>query len=140
MLLKTTDADIAVAVCANRRRCLLAQAVDRQLALGGRGYIKVDANGLAYTKDKQRHTWHLPKTAVLSLRQFDEIGEHEGQIAARAAMRPASYRLIHVKSAPIPPPASRARKDKINARRNRIAAEERAQGIVRRTYKRYVGL
>jgi hypothetical protein len=78
---------------------------------------------------------------VQRLRRFDEIGERKGQIAARKALRPGSVTLTLISHEPIPPKQTRARMNQINARRNRIAAEERAQGIIpRKPYRRYVGL
>jgi hypothetical protein len=137
--LQVTLTDIGRARCANRRRCVLAQALDRQLGLGGKGYIRVDANGAGYTRDKERHLYHLPNTAVSYLRRFDEIGEAKGEMEARRAIRPRKFVLDFIKTTPIPPVASRKRKDQINARRNAVRAEEKGKGILPKTYRRYVG-
>jgi hypothetical protein len=142
IILEITKNDIVTAKCGNRRQCVIAHAVDRQLQLGGLGYIKIEGNDAAYTQAGFRHLLRLPRTALVMLRDFDEIGASQGLETAREVMFsrcPIKYRLREVNVTKIPPPASRERKDQINARRNRIASEEHAQGIVRPKRKRYAG-
>jgi hypothetical protein len=140
MVLQIADDDIATAVCGNRRRCVLAQALDRQLSLAGRGYIKADASGVRYNCQGYRQWFALPQPAIDMLRNFDEVGEKQGTMAARATITPGtSFKLTFIRQSKIPPKACRERMDQINRRRNQIAAEERTQGIIRRKRKRYTG-
>jgi hypothetical protein len=147
LTLEITKDDVTSAVCGNRRQCVIAHAIDRQLKLGGLGYISVDANKTAYTHAGYRHQCHPPKSALDLLRRFDEEGQRNGLHAARDMTlhelenHPIQFKLIEIRRSKISPPASRERKDQINRRRNGIAAEDRAQGIVRPAKrKRYTGV
>jgi len=57
LVLKPVRKDVATAVCQNRRECVLAHAVDRQLGLKGRGYVRVDANRMAMLRPP--HASHI---------------------------------------------------------------------------------
>ena len=138
--LQVTVGDISRARCGNRRQCVLAQAIDRQFGLAGKGYVRVDASHAAYTKDGKRHRYHLSSKAVLYLRRFDVVGETKGEAEARRAINPQKFDMQLLDTKPIPPPADRKRKDQINKRRNTVRALERAKGILPTTYKRYTGL
>ena len=70
--------DIERGECANRRRCVLAQAVDREIGLAGKGYINVDAHEIAYTFDGWRYRYKPPRAAMRYLREFDQLGETQG--------------------------------------------------------------
>jgi hypothetical protein len=142
MILEITDADIRGAMCGNRRHCVIANALNRQFLLGGHGCILVDGAGCAFNQDGWRYRWRLPRRALRLLRDFDAIGATAGTAAARAYVEPTSFNLREdgprTKS---PPPASRATKDRINRRRNLLAAENRKLGIKPlRPHKRYAGI
>lgn len=140
VVFRVTVPDIARGECANRRQCVIAQALDRQFGLGGRGYIRVDANLIALTFDGHRYQYHPPRKAMAYLRRFDKIGELKGVQAAREAMQPAEFKCKLLDVKPIPESATAERKEQINhARRNRIA-ELKARGIYREPHRRYAGV
>jgi hypothetical protein len=133
--------DIAEGECANRHRCILALAANREMKLGGKGYVRVDANEISFTKNGIRYRYHPARAAMDYIRKFDEIGETRGLYAARVEMQPAVFRCTLFSANPIPPVASPARKAQINKARNRRNAELRAQGVLpRKPYRRYVGI
>jgi len=132
--------DIARGECANRRQCVIAQAVDRQFELGGRGYIRVDANEVSMTHGAKRYRYHPPRPLLTYLRRFDRIGEQQGLTAAREAMEPAAFVCKLLSANAIPPVASRKRKDQINDARRKRHAELKARGIYREPHRRYVGV
>jgi len=142
MKLEISQEDIMKAVCGNRRRCVIANALNRQFDLGGHGYVLVDGAGCAFTKEGWRYRWRLPRNAIRLLRDFDAIGETEGTDAARSYLEPTFFSLREDgPRTKIPPPASRARKNQINRRRNRIAEENRKLGIKPpASHRRYAGI
>jgi hypothetical protein len=133
--------DIAAAQCGNRARCLLALAVDRQFELAGKGYVRVDANELAFNFEGRRWRYHLPKRAVKYLRRWDELGAQLGLEAAREQFQPARFELLLAATSPIAPKGTRARKDRVNYLRNQKSAAARAAGQTRsQPAPRYVGI
>jgi hypothetical protein len=135
------DQDIRHAECGNRARCLLALAIDRQFELGGKGYIRVDANEASFNFAGARWRWHLPKRAVKYLRAWDEAGEQLGVDAAREQFQPAQFELLLAASSPVSPQKTRARQDQINqARRRRDNAAKAAGQPHRKPALRYVGI
>ena len=119
---------------------MIAQAVDRQFELGGFGYIRVDANEVAMTNNGTRYRYHPPVTMLKYLRRFDRLGEQKGLAAAREAMEPATFTCKLLSAKPIPPKASRERKDQINTARHKRTAELKARGVYREPHRRYVGV
>jgi hypothetical protein len=139
--IRVCKVDLGQAKCGSRARCVVALATDRQEKLGGLGYIRVDANVVAYTQHGVRRRYHPPHALLRYLRKFDKIGQESGEKAARAAMPERSFKLTLIDTCPVSEPASRARMDQINALRNLKAAAARAKGISRKQpAKRYAGI
>lgn len=131
--LRVLKQDIALAKCGNRRRCVLAQALNRQESLGGFGYIRVDANEMAFTKDRMRRHYHIPRRALIYLRNFDELGARKGEDVARLSTEPREFIFKLMEAHPAAPTASRERKDQINAARRKHGPRPKAA-------PRYVGV
>lgn len=138
--IKTIKDDFDRAVCANRRQCVFAHTFDRVFDLGGKGYIRVDANAAALTNSGMRYRYSPTRSMLTCVRTFDRIGATKGVAAARAAMKPSTYTLHLISATEIPPKVSRKRKDQINAARAAQRAEQRARGVYQKPQPRYVGV
>ena len=146
--LNIEQGDIDRALCQNRGRCVLSVASNRQfngLKNGGYGRLSgtpmTDARTLAVTHNGFRYTFLTSSPMVAYLRRFDEIGEKSGIDVARKSMKPRGFRMKLISKTEIPPTATRARKDQINAARNKRNAERRLQGEkIKTPRKRYVGV
>jgi hypothetical protein len=135
-----TQADIDEAKCANRAQCVIARAIDRTFRLHGTGYIRVDANQAGVTVGDTRFVHVTPRPALRYVQRFDEIGEREGEDAARAKTKPRTFTFELFKTVPINQPSSPERKARINELRNERNAKRRAMGIYDRPRPRYVGV
>jgi hypothetical protein len=136
--------DVVTAECGNRRQCVLAQGTNRNLGLGGHGYIRVDAMGLAFTKGEWRYRLAMNIRAKNFLAAFDKLGELYGLDGARAKTlekmgKGVSFRFKLIERIKISPKASPARRQQINAARNARNAEKRARGEYVAPSPRYVG-
>lgn len=141
--LKPTEADARQARCANRAACFYAQAIDRQFDLGGHGYIKCDANEFSFSCDGRRYHFHPTKAPMTILRRFDEIGQRQGEEAARNWLLLHGLKSTNLKfvgSRAVTPTATRERKDQINVARNKRNAELRLQGQSLARRPRYAGV
>src|SRR5665213_3624444 len=97
----------------NRQQCGIAVAIREKFP--DARYIKVDYNEASYTLDGVRWSWALPRTALRWAQQLDREGKDR--------LKPLRCSLKFISSRVIPPPATRERKDQINAaRKARIAA------------------
>lgn len=145
LTLNVKPEDVLNAACGNRRQCVLAHAVNRQMGLGGQGYIKVDATGLAFTIDGQRHRFAMNLRAKQFLAEFDQVGETQGTEVARTVSlsrlgtsRNFTFKRIDI--TPVTRVCTPAQRTKINERRVARDAAKRAQGEkVHRSSARYVG-
>jgi hypothetical protein len=99
--LVVTVGDIECAECRSRRRCPIALAVNRQLALGGDGNVKVDANELRFTLEQRRCTCRMTRGALAYLRGWDELSTRIGLEAARAQYKPAYFKLPVIEVRPL---------------------------------------
>jgi len=132
--------DINHAICGNRRNCVIALAVDRQFNLKGTGYTSVDANDIGITYKGIRYHYKPNRSMMTYLRTFDYIGEKKGIEEARQATKPKGFKCRFISSDYIAPPATEARKKRINdLRRERIAAAK-AAGTYQPARRRYAGV
>ena len=135
-----TAADIALAQCGNRSRCVLAQTVRRQFDLGGQGLVEVDANGMRVSKDGFRYFYTCGHSPIGFLRRFDILGEERGLDIARELTKERAFIYTLVSVSPVVKPKSREEQDEINRRRRERDADKRAKGNYTRKHKRYTGV
>jgi hypothetical protein len=137
----TTPEDIHRADCSLPASCMGAVCMNRMHELGGHGYIRFEANEVAWTKDGYRYIARPFRNALEMLRDFDELGELYGETEARTLMHPREFALQLISVAKIPAKASRARKDQINRARQAREAVRRASHLPpEEPKKRYSGV
>lgn len=91
MNINVTQADINAATCADPTHCMIHIAVKR--AIGGHGYVKVDARGVFITRrDDYREHAVLPRRAYRKMLQFDKD---------RASVGPFAFGLTFAKTTKI---------------------------------------
>jgi hypothetical protein len=138
---QTTREDIHEADCGLPAKCMGAVCINREHELGGRGYIRFEANEVAFTKDDYRYLSRPFRNALEMLRDLDELGERVGETEARNLMDAREFTLELISVTKIPAKASRARKDQINRARQAREAQRRAIGLpAQEPRKRYSGV
>lgn len=141
VVINVTQEDIDRGECGERAHCVIAQAIDRQFKLGGKGYIRVDANGWSATKDGIRYGYHSTHTMARYLRMFDELGAEHGVEKARTIVGPRRFGSKLVDVRPVTRSTTPERRAQINAARNRKLAAAKEKGIAPKKYlPRYVGV
>jgi hypothetical protein len=133
--LAVTAEDIACAECRSRRRCPIALAVNRQLALGGDGNVSVDANELRFSLEQRRCSCRLTKGALAYLRAWDEISAKIGLEAARAQFKPAYFKLPVIEVRPLA-----IRGARVTQRPSPQPRRSRRRRSVNDTKLRYIGV
>jgi hypothetical protein len=97
-----SDIDNSEKRCA--QRCMIATAVKRILGESNHGYVAVRSNGVAITVGDYRHSYKLPRVPVRRLIEFD-MGD---------TVEPFSFNMALAETRKKSPPATQARKDRIN--------------------------
>jgi hypothetical protein len=102
-----TQADINSATCADPTHCMIHFAVKR--AIGGHGYVKVDARGVFVTRrDDYREHAVLPKHVYQKMLQFDRD---------KSSLRPFSFTLKFKKTTKIQKYTAKQLEHRENTRR-----------------------
>jgi hypothetical protein len=136
--LRVIQEDTNGAKCGDPTKCVIVRAIRRERGLKPDEHCRVDSNAVTITSGDFIWSYHVTKSALQLVCNFDQIGEQRGEAAARAAMpRRVTFLMTYFKWRRKPPPRP-ARSPSTTVRAPRAP---RTVGLARHNpRKRYVGI